>query len=588
MASFTVSLDDKVSKPAEKAAASTNKLAGALDNLKGVEKLQGQLAKPNAAALKGQIQETGMLDQKTQGLNGSLMAMAPYAAGAAIALERLKTVASVVGNAILDGAKLAVQLVEQRGALKSWLSTLANGDKAADAMIQGMGKLTEKLRGAFDKSQIEAWARQLLSAQVPANLVLGRVHAIAAATAIMGDSGGAAAQALFVQFSQLAKVRGPVVLTKELIAQLNQAGLSTGELAKMLGVSEKKLLGAKVTAQSMGDALQAALIKKGAGPLARLALGWDAISRAFSQGIAEAFSGLDDVVVPFMEALQSIVGELNAGSPAAKDFKGAVQSTFRALFTAGTTALTAIHVGLLTVYVWLLKLRIAARPLTNLIPKDAGVDALIIGLKGLAVIAGVVAVAMFIMLAPLMLLGALVIAAGFALYNLVSGLAAAAGALGEWASAAMLAGANVVKGIVQGIAGGAAWVVSAMANLARSGIAAFKSTLGIASPSKVMARFGVFTAQGVAQGLDAGAGDVADAAQGVGAAAITGTANGAAGAPAAGAGARSVTINVQAGAVVIHGGASASMQRLLEEGLAELLERLALQAGVGGEEAAAT
>lgn len=588
MASFVVTLDDKVSKPAEQAAASTNKLAGALENLKGVEKLQGQLAKPNREALKGQIQETGLLDTKTQGLNQTLAAMAPYAAGAAIALDRLKAVAGLVGSAILEGGKLAISLVEQRGALKSWLSTLANGDKIADRMIQTMGVLQRKLKGAFDKSQIEAWARQLLSAQVPAAQVLGRVHAIAAATAIMGDSGGAAAQALFVQFAALAKVRGPVVLTKELIAQINQAGLSTAELAKMLGVSEKKLLGAKVTAQSMGDALQAALVKKGAGPLARLALSWDAIVGSFKAGIADAFGGLEDVVVPFMTALQSIVGELNAGTPAAKDFKGAVQSTFRALFTAGTQALNAIHVGLLTAYVWFLKLRIAARPLTNVIPKGIGTDALVTGLKALAVIAGIVVVAMGLMLAPLALIGGLALAAGYALYTLIAALAAAAAALWEWSGAAIQAGADFVKGIVQGITSGASWVVAAVSALAGSAVAAFKQKLGIASPSKVMARFGVFTAQGVAQGLDAGAPEVADAAQGVGAAAVTGTTAGAGAAPRGAAGGRSITIHVAPGAVVIHGGASASLQRLLEEGLADLLERAALQAGLGEEEATAT
>lgn len=587
MASFVVSLDDKVSKPAQAAAKSTDKLAGSLENLKGVEKLQGQLAKPNKDAVKGQIEATGLLDQKTQGLNGSLMAMAPYAAGAAIALERLKTVAAVTGGAIWDGLKLAVALVEQKGALRSWLSTLANGDKAADGLIQGMGKLTEKLRGAFDKSQIEGWARQLLNAQVPANLVLGRVHAIAAATAIMGESGGSAAQALFIQFAQLAKVRGPVVLTKELIAQINQAGLSTAELAKMIGVSEKKLLGAKVTAQSMGDALQAALVKKGAGPLARLALGWDAISRAFSQGIADAFGGLDDVVVPFMEALQSIVGEFSAGQPAAKDFKGAVQSTFRAIFTAGTVALNAIHVGLLTVYLWFLKLRIAAKPLTDLIPKDAGTDGLLLGLKALGVVLVVVAAAMAIMLAPLVLLGAAAAVAAVTIYSVITGLYAAGAALVDFGLKAITAGQNFVQGIVQGIASGAGAVVDAVKALANSAIAGFKSTLGIASPSKVMARFGVFTTQGLVQGLDAGTGDVADAATGVGSAVTGGVAAGAGGAPGGAGGRGSITVNVEPGAVVIHG-AGGNVLTLTEEALASLLEKVLLQAGLGAEVEATT
>jgi hypothetical protein len=65
-------------------------------------------------------------------------------------------------------------------------------------------------------------------------------------------------------------------------------------------------------------------------------------------------------------------------------------------------------------------------------------------------------------------------------------------------------GTNLVQGIVRGVKGGARWVIDAVRGLGESAMAAFKSKLGIASPSKMFAKLGVTLPQGVQAGIERG------------------------------------------------------------------------------------
>lgn len=61
---------------------------------------------------------------------------------------------------------------------------------------------------------------------------------------------------------------------------------------------------------------------------------------------------------------------------------------------------------------------------------------------------------------------------------------------------------NLIDGLVNGIKSGAKWVIDALKNLAKSGVDAFKSALGISSPSKVFALQAHYTAQGYVEGIE--------------------------------------------------------------------------------------
>jgi hypothetical protein len=65
-------------------------------------------------------------------------------------------------------------------------------------------------------------------------------------------------------------------------------------------------------------------------------------------------------------------------------------------------------------------------------------------------------------------------------------------------------GVNIVSGLVAGMLASVGNAVKAAGNLASNVKNAFKTALGIQSPSKVFRAYGVFTAQGAAQGMRQG------------------------------------------------------------------------------------
>jgi hypothetical protein len=65
-------------------------------------------------------------------------------------------------------------------------------------------------------------------------------------------------------------------------------------------------------------------------------------------------------------------------------------------------------------------------------------------------------------------------------------------------------GRSIWQGIVSGLKGGAAWVVDAVSNLGHAAAGAFKSVLGISSPSKVFVEAGNNIADGVQVGVTQG------------------------------------------------------------------------------------
>ena len=73
-------------------------------------------------------------------------------------------------------------------------------------------------------------------------------------------------------------------------------------------------------------------------------------------------------------------------------------------------------------------------------------------------------------------------------------------------------GSQIIQGLVNGIMSGLSSVVNAIGNVVSSAVNAAKSFLGIASPSKVFAEIGDYTAEGLAVGIRRGTSEAVDAA----------------------------------------------------------------------------
>lgn len=161
--------------------------------------------------------------------------------------------------------------------------------------------------------------------------------------------------------------------------------------------------------------------------------------------------------------------------------------------------------------------------------------------------------------------------------GLSSAWSAVTGFVGQFASA----GANLISGLVQGIASGAGAILDALLAPVKAGVAAVKNFLGIHSPSRLMMGLGGHTAAGFAAGLDAGSGDVADAAGAMAGAAATGAAGapgaaGRAGPAGKSAGRGAVTLNLTVNAM---GAGAADIAQAAREAVVAALEEAGLLAG---------
>lgn len=77
-------------------------------------------------------------------------------------------------------------------------------------------------------------------------------------------------------------------------------------------------------------------------------------------------------------------------------------------------------------------------------------------------------------------------------------------------------GVNIIKGMMGGISSMASKLANSAMNVVKGAVRGVKSFLGIHSPSRLFAEIGMFTAQGMAVGLDDNASTVADSATGIG------------------------------------------------------------------------
>jgi hypothetical protein len=123
-----------------------------------------------------------------------------------------------------------------------------------------------------------------------------------------------------------------------------------------------------------------------------------------------------------------------------------------------------------------------------------GVALLPVLYSGLAVLAGMVA-AGYALAAPFIGFAAVLVGVAAATYGLIRLFQST-----DWPEL----GRSIALGIVDGIKSGAKWVLDAITGLADQTMGAFKSSLGIRSPSREFAELGVQLPRGVESGIEAG------------------------------------------------------------------------------------
>lgn len=597
-ANFVLSLVDKVTGPSRAANAG---IAAVTDNLKGLF-AGGEKADAAMGALGGQFGDLLGTLMPTEGIMGQVVSMlsqlGPKGMAVAVALVVVTAAVSAVAAAIYGMASAAIRFSQEKDAMLATFDALAGGAEVAADIADMIDAMALELPFTGDK--LAGWAKSLLAAGISADQLEGKITAIASATALMGESGGAAAEALMKRFAMAAEAGQQVKLDRRVLSQLAAAGVSATSLAAALGVPAEKLSSMSIAADKLGNAMEKALVDKGAGALQAMSLTWKTITDRFHDAIGDLFEDLGPAVRPFMAEVAALFAEFNAGGAIMGTTKGVVTSVLTSLFSLATKVVHALHYGFLVVEIAAFKVAIAIAPivlwLRAVLSNAVVLRGLAIALAVLALPFVLLAVAIALAFAPLFILMAIFAAIAFAVGAVVTAVlwllgviydfaASALSALGGWASGAISAAGDFISGLVSGIVSGGGAVIAAVGRLASSAVSSFKAALGISSPSKVMMRFGGYTAEGFASGMDAGTVRVQASARRMSGEAVGEIAMGARGPGAAGRGGRgaggAMQVTFAPGSIVISGAGKSALE-ITEEMLAAVLERIAASQGLLG------
>lgn len=528
---------------------------------------------------------------------------AAYAGVVTLAADAARKLVEVTAGLVVSGARFTLEAVQEKNAAVGMFRAMAGGTAAGDKLFDMMEGLAEQLPQT--KTQLTAWSKEFTAMGIlNTNALRADLLATASASALMGDEGVEAFTLLTRKITEASSTTNKLKLADKQLASLAKTGANLSDVAAIMGVSTTKLAASlkagTVNATVFGDALNAALVQKGKGPLDRLWGSLDVLQGKFKEAIGDMFEDVD--VAPFVDAVRSVLVVFGKTESGGKNMKTVVGGFFNAFFAwAGRATLMATHF-FLGVVILGLKAYIAIKPWIPLLKVLGLTIAVAAGLFLLtftpAVLAGVAALGALVAeglvaAAPFVGLAAVIVGVYEAfthwselkafVFGVVGSIGATisdwAGSLSKWAGTAA---SNLIDGLVNGIANGTGLVVDAIKGLATRAMGALKHVLGIASPSREFAKLGLHTGTGFAQGLLAANDNVSRAAEGL-ANIATGTASSAASAAPAKAAAPSggggVTVNVAPGAIVING-AQGDAAELTEHAISLMFEKIALTQGV--------
>ncbi len=492
---------------------------GAAMASKGLDSL-GQSA---ASSLQALVPHNAALDAAVK----ALQAMGPEGEAAAVALQVVATVVAFAAVTLWDWVTAAVAAAQKRDALIATFDALGGGAGAGERTLAATERIAASL--PFVRSQVDAWAKGLMAAGVSGESLEKGLRAVAASTAIMGESGGAAMQKLIERFQQAADMGLKVKIDRRILKDMKSAGIEGSDLAKVLGVNEKALESTTVGAAKLGAAMQTAIANKGGPALEALGLTWDSIKAKLNEGLGSIFAGMADAVRPMMVEIKAIFGEFNKGSPIITLANGAMKSFLSTVFSLAAGGLHMLHLAFLNVEVAALRIAIFLLPVINAFRAMARNEAVINGIKTALMLLAVPIVAVAIVVGSLVsgflifatIVGAVITAVGGAIAWLVGTaerkFGELAGLLSGLGGGAWAAASNFVSGLVGGISAGVGAVVSAVKGLASAALASFSTGIQAASPSRAMHAKGRYQfAAGAVTGIDAGGADVEAAADRMG------------------------------------------------------------------------
>jgi hypothetical protein len=336
---YKVSLEDGVSAPARKGAASTKAMAEALGEAKlALSTYQAQLARVKligdiegyhkySAAVKEARQEVyhltdalGPLKKESHSVGETLKSVAE-----GVGLERLGEMALETGKRILEGvvdalkevAVTAFEVVDTNARLEASFEALG-GAGAGKKTLAFVDDLAAKLPQS--RKEIAGWVSQFQALGITdLSEIRQQILATASAQAITFASGGQGAE-VYTKLAERIHVaveehKGLKLADKQL-KQLYEAGLNVTDVARAYGRETKQagydanrlaseLKAGTIDAQAFGNALSTTLVEKGHKPLEAMGDDIKVIGQKGLETFEHFFDGID--TSPLIEAFKSVV-----------------------------------------------------------------------------------------------------------------------------------------------------------------------------------------------------------------------------------------------------------------------------------------
>lgn len=573
-----------------------------MESLSWLFKLVDQVTGPAAKMAKSLKGFAGGIKHAAVGVKDAGKGLVEWGSKLNGALEVVGKVANgfiALGRSALDFGKYLVHASEFKKSTFAGLDALEGSARMAEAarktlelMAKNSGQDVGALVGKFKELRLQGFATQDAFDAIAASL------SVAAAN---GDKAGDATLDL------LKSVKGndKGLFDKSALDGITKIGVPVDhfkkQLAKLKGVTVDEIEGmvkaGKVTAdegvaailQTIGDRFDKG---QGLGSLAKQLSG-DSVTGQLQvfQNTLLAIFGDTKITEPLVRALKAINALFDENTATGKKLREFLQRTFEKLGTIidsiASSDLASVFDGALGFFdaidtvishVWPYLeamggplwegLKSAVKPLIGMwhkiFPdKGGGTDSRLVDvLKTLGTVLGwvlgiIIDLAAWVVMSTLaagalawVIIGAVCKAFGAlidgavdvwnAVVDFVDGIVDAASSL--WDSAISIA-SDFIDGLIQGISDGWDSVIKTVTGLADAVVGTIKKKLGIASPSKVMASFGAFTAIGFAQGVESKS-DMAEGALGamVTPASLGSGTAGAAASPSGASGAGSVSI----------------------------------------------
>ncbi len=529
MAVFTeeIVLEDGVTDVAEEAQSAVRSLADAMGGLSGstsgIADSMGGLASASGTATDATGGLADSMGGATESGAGMQAELAEMTGGLSIVAEAAGVAALAIGEIILAGSAMAIKFTETTNKTRAMFDALGHGKISGDQTIKMLDDLGNST--GLTREKLAPLAQSFMAMGITGTDQLKKLTlAAASADATIAGSGDTFTNT-FKKLTAAADLGQPFKVAAKGAGSLLSMGLDIDDMAKRMGMSATQL-GAKLkvgldpaTARKFGDAMQDALIKQGAGPLATLGSSFESIKAKFMENVGKMFADAGPAVDEFMAAVKDLFSIFDSGEASGKAMGASVGGFFKSLFTTAAKVVPYIKHFLLDMIIQgqLVYLRMIPiiKKFQELWKMHDGLGLLKKALITIGVVLAAVAVAVLVLLAP-MIVGGIIIAAiivgvialGVAMQELAAKIAgglvaafvaiktwvsSAIGALGEWVSSAADTAKNFIAGLVGGITNGAGAVVGAVKGLAKGAMDSITGALGIKSPSTVMMGFGQHT-----------------------------------------------------------------------------------------------